>query len=77
MRIGPVKFHNVHDPVVIFELLNPAVVASGVHVDPVYRMHVASESAVAWIRRGSAENYFCSLACLRAFVLDPESQEGQ
>ena len=77
VRVGPVKFHNVHAPTLIFEILNPCAPASEVHVDPVCRMHVRSDSAVAWIRSGSEQHYFCSIECLRAFVLEPESQEGQ
>ncbi|HLE57346.1 MAG TPA: adenylate/guanylate cyclase domain-containing protein, partial [Rhodothermia bacterium] len=69
-RIGPIPLRNVHDPVVIYELHNPAVVAAAAHVDPVCRMHVSLDSAVAWVKSGSTEYYFCSFACLHTFVLE-------
>lgn len=70
VQIGPVSLRNVHDPVVIYELHNRAVVTTAAHIDPICRMHVPSDAAVARVRSGTVEYYFCSFPCLRTFVLE-------
>src|SRR5581483_10535366 len=46
IRLGPVTFHNVHDPVVVYELRRASAVGTSI-IDPVCRMHVTAESSVA------------------------------
>jgi len=75
VELGPVTFRNVQKPVVIYELRGqPAPPA--VHVDPVCRMQVSSDSAAAWIRSEALDHYFCSLPCLRMFLLGQDKEEG-
>ncbi|MHB0972416.1 MAG: adenylate/guanylate cyclase domain-containing protein [Thermoanaerobaculia bacterium] len=70
VQIGPVSLRNVHDPVVIYEVRNRAVVAAATHIDPICRMHVSSDAAVARVKSGTTEYYFCSFPCLRTFVVE-------
>ena len=70
VQIGPVSLRNVHDPVVLYEVRNRAIVAVAVHIDPICRMHVSADSAVARVRSGTVEYCFCSFPCLRTFVLE-------
>ena len=74
--IGPVSFRNVHDPVVIYELRNRAVNVTAAHIDPICRMHVPPDSAIARFRAGTVEYYFCSFQCLRTFVLENQKPES-
>jgi adenylate cyclase len=70
VQIGPVSLRNVHDPVVLYEVRNRAVVAAAAHIDPICRMHVTSDAAVARVKSGTTEYYFCSFSCLRTFVVE-------
>lgn len=69
VQIGPVSLRNVHDPVVLYEVRNRAV-ATAAPVDPICRMHVSSDAAVARVRSGTVEYHFCSIHCLRTYVLE-------
>lgn len=68
VELGPVAFRNVHEPVVVYELRSPAEAHAAVHIDPICRMHVSSDAAVARVRIEGAEHYFCSIPCLKLFV---------
>lgn len=70
VHIGPVSLRNVHDPVVLYEVRNRAIVATAAHTDPICRMHVSADAAFARVKSGTVEYCFCSFACLRAFVLE-------
>lgn len=43
-----------------------------VSVDPVCRMRVSCQAAVARVRYHGSEHRFCSLACVAAFAADPD-----
>ena len=70
-ELGPYRLRNVRDPVVLWSL---DLCAEHVDrsVDPVCRMQVSCRSAIGRIRHGANEHWFCSLACIGAFVADPD-----
>ncbi|MGI9030357.1 MAG: YHS domain-containing protein [Ilumatobacteraceae bacterium] len=43
-----------------------------VFVDPVCRMRVATSAAAGRVQHGGVEHRFCSLACVAAFVAEPD-----
>lgn len=63
--LGPVRLHNIHDKVALWEL-HPAA-ARAAAVDPICRMHVDGEGA-ARVRIDDREYVFCSADCLRLFL---------
>lgn len=75
-QVGPVRFKNVADPVLIFEVLAPSRCGETSAVDPVCRMQIARETAPARLPFRNATFYFCSLACARAFAERPDDYAG-
>ncbi|SRR5581483_1571764 len=75
VELGPVLFRNVHDRVVIYEVRGKHVTTPA-HIDPVCRMHVTTDAAIARIRSESGEIFFCSLRCLRTFVHERLSDDN-
>lgn len=74
--LGPVRFRNVQNAVVVCELgAHPA--AGAAHVDPICRMHVPGGSEIAWVRIDDVEHYFCSLPCLQLFLVGHLPAEGE
>ena len=71
VALGPHELRNVLDPVELWaiELCATHVDLS---VDPVCRMRLSCQAAVARIRYGGVEHRFCSLACVGAFAADPD-----
>lgn len=69
--LGAVKFKNLSEPVPVFELVCRPGEAPPV-IDPVCRMRVDPETAVARIVHEDTPRYFCSLECARAFLEKPE-----
>lgn len=68
--LGCFQLHNITEPIELFELeLVPPPEA--VSIDPVCRMQVDHAEAVGRLRHGGTDLWFCSLACVRAFVADP------
>ena len=75
-QLGPVVFRNLQHPVVICDLgAHPA--AEAVHIDPICRMHLPGGSEIAWVRSDDVEHYFCSLPCLRMFLVGQLPAEGE
>lgn len=68
--LGCFDLRNILDPVELFQIgLIPPVEA--ISIDPVCRMQIAHTSAAGRLRQGDADLWFCSLACVKAFVTEP------
>ena len=71
VELGPHQLRNVLDPVELWAIeLCPTHV--DLSIDPVCRMRVSCQAAVARVRHRGAEHWLCSLDCLRAFAADPD-----
>ncbi len=71
VELGTYQLRNVLEPVGLWALeLCPTQI--DVSVDPVCRMRVGCQGAVARIRHQGTEHWFCSLDCVRAFAADPD-----
>lgn len=69
--LGVQVLRNIARPVELWSLeLCPGDV--DVSVDPVCRMRVAAGAVAGRIRHGGVEHRFCSLACVAAFVAEPD-----
>ena len=69
--LGPHQLRNVLDPVELWAVELCATHVD-VSVDPVCRMRVSCQAAVARVRHARVEHWFCSLACVAAFAADPD-----
>lgn len=71
VALGPNQLRNILDPVELWaiELCATHVDLS---VDPVCRMRLSCQAAVARVRHDGIEHRFCSLACVAAFATDPD-----
>lgn len=71
VSVGSHELRNVLEPVELW-----AIELCPTHVDlsvgPVCRMRIPCQAAVGRIRHGGVEHRFCSLACVAAFVADPD-----
>lgn len=71
VALGQHQLRNVLDPVEVW-----AVELCATHVDisidPVCRMRLSCQAAVARVRHQGVEHRFCSLACVAAFAGDPD-----
>ena len=72
-RHGEQRFRNVRDPVTVYAAVSERVGDSGLPVDPVCRMAVDPERNAGTLTHDDVEYHFCSLACAREFVADPQS----
>ena len=70
--VGPAHFKNVAEPVSIFELVPREAGHTGSVVDPVCRMSVRPDTAPARLPYEDTAYYFCSFACAKAFVEQPQ-----
>ena len=71
VALGIFRLRNVLDPVDLWAMeLCPTHI--DLSVDPVCRMRVSCQAAVARIRHHGSEHWFCSLDCVRAFAADPD-----
>lgn len=71
VQLGPYDLRNVLEPVELWAIeVSPTHV--DLSVDPVCRMRVSCQVAVARVRHGGHEYSLCSLDCLRAFAGDPD-----
>jgi class 3 adenylate cyclase len=72
LELGAQPLRNIRQPVELW-----AVELCPTHfefsVDPVCRMRVSSQTAVARVHHGGREYWLCSLDCLRLFAADPEA----
>ena len=71
VALGPHQLRNILDPVELWaiELCATHVDLS---VDPVCRMRLSCQAAVARVRHQGVEHRFCSLPCVAAFATDPD-----
>ena len=71
LRLGSHQLRNIRQPVELW-----AVELCPTHfdfsVDPVCRMRVSSQAAVARVHHAGREHWLCSLDCLRAFSSNPD-----
>lgn len=71
VELGPHQLRNVLDPVALWAIeLCPTHI--DLSIDPVCRMRISCQAAVARVRHGGTEHWLCSLDCLRAFAADPD-----
>jgi adenylate cyclase len=71
VELGSHQLRNILEPVLLWAVeLNPTDV--DVSIDPVCRMRLSSQAAIAHIHLGGREYWLCSLECLRAFAANPE-----
>jgi class 3 adenylate cyclase len=70
--LGEKRFNNFMKPVEIFEIETSNETEQIWHTDPVCRMHISESTAPAKLRLGEKTIYFCSVECVRKFVLQPE-----
>jgi class 3 adenylate cyclase/YHS domain-containing protein len=71
VALGTFRLRNVLDPVELWAMeLCPTHI--DLSVDPVCRMRVSCQAAVARIRHRGREHWLCSLDCVRAFAADPD-----
>jgi class 3 adenylate cyclase/YHS domain-containing protein len=69
--LGEQRLRNVLDLVPLWAVeLTPGHV--DLSIDPVCRMRIGCQGAVARVRHAGAEHWLCSLDCLRAFAVDPD-----
>jgi Cu+-exporting ATPase len=71
-EVESVRFKNIADPVVIYEVLAPRGCAESLVLDPVCRMQVPPDTAAGRLVIAGRTYYFCSLECVRAFASRPE-----
>ncbi|MBI4637590.1 MAG: YHS domain-containing protein [Candidatus Rokubacteria bacterium] len=71
--VGPVRFKNVTDPIVIVEVVAGRRAGEPTAVDPVCRMLVRPETAPARLPFAGRTYHFCSFECARAFAERPEA----
>ena len=71
VALGAHQLRNILDPVDLWAI---ELCASHVDlsVDPVCRMRLSCQAAVARVRHLGVEHRFCSLACVAAFATDPD-----
>jgi class 3 adenylate cyclase/YHS domain-containing protein len=77
-KMGERRLRNVAAPVALYELAPRDEAADAVAIDPVCRMQVLREQAIASINYQGTRYCFCSLACARAFAEAPHlyAREG-
>lgn len=71
IELGQQRFRNVLEPVEVWAVeLCPTHI--DLSVDPVCRMRLGCQAAVARVRLAGVEHWLCSLECLRAFAANPD-----
>jgi len=71
VALGAHQLRNILDPVELWAVELCATHVD-VSVDPVCRMRLSCQAAVARVRHQGVEHRFCSLACVAAFAGDPD-----
>ncbi len=74
--IGEQQFKNVAHPVALFEFVPAGQGRAGSAIDPVCRMQVDVDAAVAVVDHSGARYYFCSEHCASEFSKVPELYSG-
>ncbi len=70
--LGEQHFRNLAYPVAVFEILRASERRALSAIDPVCRMQVPIERAMATIVHGGTTYHFCSLDCARTFASAPD-----
>ncbi len=70
VSLGPHRLRNVLDPVELWAI-ELCATHIDISVDPVCRMRLSCQAAVARVRYEGMEHRFCSLECVAAFTSDP------
>ena len=71
LELGAHQLRNIRQPVELWTIeLCPT--QFDFSIDPVCRMRVSSQAAVARVHHAGREHWLCSLDCLRAFGADPD-----
>ena len=71
VALGAHQLRNILDPVELWAL-ELCATHIDLSVDPVCRMRLACQAAVARVNHHGLEHRFCSLACVAAFATDPD-----
>jgi len=71
VALGPHQLRNVLDPVELWAI-ELCATHIDISVDPVCRMRLSCQAAVARIRHDGVEHRFCSLTCVAAFAATPD-----
>lgn len=71
VSLGPHQLRNILDPVELWRS-SCAPTHIDIAVDPVCRMRLSCQAAVARVRHEGVEHRFCSLACVAAFATQPD-----
>lgn len=71
VALGAHHLRNLVDPVLLWAIeLCPTQVDTS--IDPVCRMRISCQAAVARVHHSGTEHVFCSLACVAKFAADPD-----
>ena len=71
-ELGPVRFRNIAEPVSVFELVPVSHHRPVILLDPVCRMQLTLETAVAQLTHDGRVYRFCSSACADRFAERPD-----
>lgn len=74
VSVGTRTFRNVSTPIELFDISHDR--PTDKFIDPICRMLVSAESAVATLRHEGDRVYFCSVECLRRFVATNGNETG-
>lgn len=75
---GRQQLRNIGEPLLLYAAVRRGgPLGSAFPIDPVCRMAVDPDHAVARVAHEGAEYHFCSLGCVGRFSADPESFAGQ
>lgn len=69
--LGPHQLRNVLAPIDLW-VIEFCATHVDLSVDPVCRMRVSCQAAVARVRHNGVEHRFCSIGCVATFVIDPD-----
>lgn len=71
VELGRHQLRNILEPVALWAV---ELCPTHIHlsIDPVCRMRVSCDAAIARVRHAGSEHWLCSLDCLRAFAADPD-----
>ncbi|NIQ39744.1 MAG: YHS domain-containing protein [Proteobacteria bacterium] len=75
--LGPIRFKNIPEPVVVFEVVSEGQEGGAKLFDPVCHMQVSQDIAPARLPFGDKTYYFCSFACAKIFTEHPDRYVGE
>ncbi len=71
-KLGPQRFRNVFEPVVVYRARQRAATEDAPAIDPVCRMVVDPKRVAGRLRYQDRDHLFCSLKCAACFAADPD-----